>query len=118
MLITKTDKVLGINNMLKISKIFIIIAVILLILSAVAYYKGYDCKTNYHNSEWKTENAYVGGDAYNYIINGTYFTGFMVLSASCGLGAIILLSTGLILYTQYSQQEKPVVKSDESSNDE
>ncbi len=87
--------------MIKIAKCFVLIAVVLIIASAFFAWKGYDCKTNYHNSEWKIENAYVGGDAYNYIINGTYFTGYMVLSGSCGLGAIILLSKGLPLYIQY-----------------
>ncbi len=37
----------------------------------------------YNNGELfreKAVNAYVGGDAYNYIINGNYFTGFMVMA--------------------------------------
>lgn len=33
-------------------------------------------------------NAYVGGDAYNYIINGTYFSGYMALG-----GALLVCST-------------------------
>jgi len=87
--------------MIKIAKIFVFVAVVLIIASAFFAWKGYDCKTNYHNSEWITENAYVGGEAYNYIINGTYFTGFMVISGFCGLSAIVLLSTSLLLYTQH-----------------
>ena len=38
-------------------------------------------------------NVYVGGDAYNYIINGNYATGFFVLAAMCalmGIGFIVL----------------------------
>ncbi|MGL5331224.1 MAG: hypothetical protein ACRDD7_18315, partial [Peptostreptococcaceae bacterium] len=30
----------------------------------------------------KTENKFVGGDAYNYIINGTHSTSYMVLFAT------------------------------------
>ncbi len=30
----------------------------------------------------RSENAYVGGDIYNYIINGTYFAGFFAFSGA------------------------------------
>ena len=59
--------------------------IIFYLLSAVMLYKGYDKMTNYSNPEYSfmtTHNAYVGGDAYNYIINGNYATGFFVLSGS------------------------------------
>lgn len=36
-------------------------------------------------------NAYVGGDAYNYIINGTYTTAFFVLAGTFLLAAIGLM---------------------------
>ena len=39
--------------------------------------------TNYSESEYLSNynvNAYVGGDAYNYIINGTYTTSYFVLA--------------------------------------
>ena len=38
---------------------------------------------NFYNSEYSSRlvNAYVGGDAYNYIINGTYAIAFFVLTA-------------------------------------
>ncbi len=39
----------------------------------------------YENSEYswrENKNAYVGGDAYNYIINGTYFAGYSALSGA------------------------------------
>ena len=47
----------------------------------ITLYKGIDKMTNYYNSEYSSRlvNAYVGGDAYNYIINGTYATAFFVL---------------------------------------
>ena len=57
-------------------------------------YKGIDKMTNYYNSETRPRlnvNAYVGGDAYNYIINGTYATAFFVLTAMFVLAAIGLM---------------------------
>ena len=67
------------------AKFLLVIAILFYLLSAVMLYKGYDKMTNYSNPEYSfmtTHNAYVGGDAYNYIINGNYATGFFVLSGS------------------------------------
>lgn len=80
--------------MKKISIWMPITAAILIIVSISCINKGFDCKDNYYNSEEYSilnQNAYVGGDAYNFIINGTYFTGYSVLGGASGLGAIILL---------------------------
>lgn len=60
------------------------LAIMFYIASIFMAYKGYDKMTNYRNPEnsySRSVNAYVGGDAYNYIINGNYATGFFVLSA-------------------------------------
>lgn len=62
--------------------------------SLFTLYKGIDKMTNYRNSENYPSvnvNAYVGGDAYNYIINGTYATAFFVLTAMFVLAAIGLM---------------------------
>lgn len=67
------------------SVVFCIICIISLVCGIVFMRQGFDKKNNYYNSENYTilnENAYVGGDAYNYIINGTYFTGYVVLAGS------------------------------------
>lgn len=51
---------------------------------------------NYNNGEYypyEYHNAYVGGDAYNYIINSNYATGLFVLATMfslIGIGFIIL----------------------------
>lgn len=69
-------------------------------------YKGIDKMTNYYNSENYpdlNQNAYVGGDAYNYIINGNYATAFFVLTAMFVLAAIGLM----ILH--YVSREKTVL---------
>lgn len=76
-----------------------VISVILVILFFIMIYKGYDKMTNYKNLEYsiEKENVYVGGDAYNYIINGThataYFvlgTGFLVTGVLCFVGGSII----------------------------
>ena len=77
-----------------------------LVCSLFTLYKGIDKMTNYYNSENYPSlnvNAYVGGDAYNYIINGTYATAFFVLTAMFVLAAIGLM----ILH--YIAKEKPVL---------
>jgi hypothetical protein len=77
----------------------IIAAVVLYLLAAVMFYKGYDKMTNYYNSEnypILNENAYVGGDAYNYIINGTYATGFFVLGSGFLLSGTVCVATSIL----------------------
>ena len=62
--------------------------------SLYTLFKGIDKLTNYYNSDSYpslNENAYVGGDAYNYIINGTHATAFFVLTAMFVLAAIGLM---------------------------
>lgn len=60
------------------------LSVIFYVISIIMAYKGYDKMTNYKNPDSSflpSVNAYVGGDAYNYIINSNYATGFFVLSS-------------------------------------
>lgn len=63
--------------------------------------------TQYENSDYswgQHTNAYVGGDAYNYIINGTHATALFVLAAMFCLGAIGFL----ILH--YMDQSKKILE--------
>lgn len=66
------------------------------IISAIVLGLGLDKMFNYDSGEYypyEYHNAYVGGDAYNYIINGNYATGFFVLTAMfalMGIGFIVL----------------------------
>ena len=66
------------------------------IVSAIVLGLGLDKMFNYDSGEYypyEYHNAYVGGDAYNYIINGNYATGFFVLAtmfALMGIGFIVL----------------------------
>lgn len=78
-----------------------IVFAITLIIGLVSLFTAYEKKDNYYNSEDYSslnKNSYVGGDAYNYIINGTYFTGYMiqgvgflVISTLTGMGALYFL---------------------------
>ena len=71
-----------------------IVASIIIVIGLVFLYIGFDKKNNYYNSDISysdSKNVYVGGDAYNYIINANYFTGYMVLSGSCFICGTILL---------------------------
>ena len=54
---------------------------------------GFDKMLSYSNEKYAYRNAYVGGDAYNYIINGNYATAFFVLAALfsvIGIGILIV----------------------------
>ena len=70
---------------------FIIDSIILLIIGIFCIGMGFNKILNYYNSETypsASRNAYVGGDAYNYIINASYFSGY----ASLG-GCLLIAST-------------------------
>ncbi|MGM9671676.1 MAG: hypothetical protein ACI3XD_08890 [Oscillospiraceae bacterium] len=77
-----------------IAGVFLVLAVVFLILSIVYIRQGFDKKDHYFNSDdyyFLNENAYVGGDAYNYIINGTYFTGYCALGGTMMICACIFV---------------------------
>ena len=64
----------------KVKVLFIILGIILV---GIGFYK----YLIYENSGYSNRvNAYVGGDAYNYIVNGTYFIAYSVL----GVGSFII----------------------------
>lgn len=77
-------------------------------------YDGFDKKDNYYSSDiyyTLSKNAYVGGDAYNYIINANYFTGYMILAGIMWfLSGICAIGIGLINISinQFSIYEKYV----------
>ena len=74
----------------------ILLGIVVICFGIFFMYKGFDVKNNYTNLDdyLLYENAYVGGDAYNYIINGTYFIGYMVLSIGFYLIGLILILFG------------------------
>lgn len=81
-----------------VKKIFYVICLAAVIAMLFFGYQAYDKKNNYKNSEYSllTENAYVGGDAYNYIINAGYFAGYLSLCGSCLITATISFGCGVL----------------------
>lgn len=77
--------------------ILIAVACFLYIMSAAMLLKGHNKMTKYKNSDYNPVNAYVGGDAYNYIINGNYATGFFVLSMGFMATGTILIGTAVVI---------------------
>lgn len=68
-------------------------AAVAAVLASVFFVNGFYVKNVYDKGEYSFDepvHAYVEGDAYNYIINGTYFAGYMALS-----GALYICSAGL-----------------------
>ena len=81
-------------------KICVIVAATLIIMSIIFVYMGTDKLTNYKNtSDYASENinAYVGGDAYNYIINAGAATAMYVLAIGCFLSSMILFVLAYLL---------------------
>ena len=68
--------------------------------------QGLDKYTNYYNGDYSSVNAYVGGDAYNYIINGTYFTAFTVCAAGCAVCGLLCLIGGGLLYASGKKRDE------------
>ncbi len=86
--------------------ICICISICLFIFGCTQIAVGFDKKNEYYNSENSitSTNAYVGGDAYNYIINGTYFTGYLVLGSSSIICSTFLLTGSLLILAIYNQK--------------
>lgn len=65
--------------------------VISAIIGLLFWIRGFYFYLAYESGDYgDSVNAYVGGDAYNYIINGTYFTAFAVIGGVFILGSFIL----------------------------
>lgn len=98
------------NSRLKsLSKKMKLAGIALTMLASCFLGRGFYVKNVYENSEYSfvdTKNAYVGGDAYNYIINGTYFSGFMALSGMLYVCATGLICTSFILDSRIDYQDE------------
>lgn len=84
--------------MKKLSIFLLVLSLVFLVLGTYFLQQGFDKKDNYYMSEHYSslnENAYVGGDAYNYIINGTYFAGYCALGGTMFICAAVLTNTGI-----------------------
>jgi hypothetical protein len=86
-------------------KVFILIiaSIFFAIVSIVNFSSGFDKMNNYLNDSRFPSlsiNAYVGGDAYNYIINSNYFTGYMIIATGALICSTICAITALNLSSQ------------------
>jgi hypothetical protein len=91
------------DNYRNIATRMFICAAILIVIGSISLYMGFDKKNNYVNSTSvliESRNAYVGGDAYNYIINGTYFIGYSVIGGSLYIVSAVLITGGLLILTR------------------
>ena len=99
---------------------FYVVAIIFFLFAAILLFKGYDKLNNYKNSDsyYSTSvNAYVGGDAYNYIINGTHATAYNILAIGDLLAGILLICTG-VLYNQSVEKYELKYKSKKDIEEE
>lgn len=87
-------------------KILQIISAILYVMTAFFIYKGFNkmfVYENYNDYFIESVNAYVGEDAYNYIINANYTTAYFVLA----MGTAIIATMFLIYTFTIKTSEKP-----------
>lgn len=84
----------------------------MLVLCAFFVYRAFNVKYIYDNGDYSktSKNVYVGGDAYNYIINANYFTGYCVGAGSCMIVASILYGTQVVVVSN-EQNRQALVKS-------
>ena len=91
--------------------IFIIVGIILIGIGFYKYivYENNNSEYSYlYDDEEENVNAYVGGDAYNYIINGTYFTAYSIL----GVGSFIIATIAGVGAVFLSVDEKTSVNTE------
>lgn len=94
-----------------ISKILLFLSLTFFAVGAYFVYQGFDKKDNYYQSDYswsKSVNAYVGGDAYNYIINGTYFAGYCALGGAMFICGSIAGIGGLAITVIENKREEDV----------
>ena len=104
--------------MKKSSSVCIVVAAILVIIGSVFYYRGFDKKNNYLNSADYSDlnqNAYVGGDAYNYIINSEYFVGYITIGSMAFVCGSIFACLGIVLRYKKEGSNNIETKQDKAS---
>lgn len=93
------------------------ISVPMFIMTIVMIWKGYDKMMNYYSSETLgslNKNAYVGGDAYNYIINGNYATAFFVLATLFTIAGFSCIALGYLKQSNYMKEQ--IIKEQQKLN--
>lgn len=67
----------------------------------------------------ESKNAYVGGDAYNYIINANYASAYFVLACFFAIIGATLVISAILIYVNQNKEARLVsnVKEDTSINE-
>lgn len=97
-----------VESLHSIKNILIGVIVLCFIVSGVFFYKAYEVKNKYHHSDNYSsldKYVYVGGDAYNYIINGTYFAGYSIIASSLLLSGMILVGNSIKITMKIKEYE-------------
>ncbi len=101
-------------------KVLFCLAAVFFIAFGVVTYRGYDKMTKYYNSGISSlnKNAYVEGDAYNYIINGTYATAYFVLGSGFLLTSAVCMTGGLLITAIDGKNGKAAAEGREAAGEE
>lgn len=104
-------------NKSSLKSLCLVLSICQYICSGYFMYLGRDKMVNYYNSEYSslTTNAYVGGDAYNYIINGTYSTSFFVLAIGFLISGTLILLMAMYLSIKDGSKVENIEKSEKQS---
>lgn len=81
----------------KMAKLMLAFAIIFALAGGAIFLKGAYVKNVYKNYTFTSTNAYVGGDAYNYMINASYFSGYMAAGGACAISACVSLGFSCLL---------------------
>lgn len=101
-------------------KVLFCLAAVFFIAFGIVTYRGYDKMTKYYNSGLSSlnKNAYVEGDAYNYIINGTYATAYFVLGSGFLLTSAVCMTGGLLITAIDGKNGKAAAEGREAAGEE
>lgn len=83
----------------KVFQYLVALSIVFALLAVIFFGLGLNKKNTY--DEYESVNAYVNGDAFNYIINGTYFAGYMAISGACLIVAAIMFMGILKIVCSY-----------------
>lgn len=103
------------------STILTVLSAIMLALALFFGFQGMDKKGRYYLNEHDSSrniNAYVGGDAYNYIINGTYFSGYCALCGGLLAGSAATFSAGMVIKAIEASSKREAVPDASAVQDE
>lgn len=96
-----------------------LLSAVMFIVSSVMIYLGYDKIANYYSNDVSSlsKNSYVGGDAYNYIINGTRSISFFVLATMFAILGVSFIMIGYLDKISNIRQSERIINLLEGLNE-